>query len=177
MKWLIDSGCSNHMSGDRSLFKSLEVTPQHNICLGDDNLLQVEGVGTVILHANSRKNHILTNVLFVPKLAHILLSVGQLMNTGYKVEFSDGECIVIETKSNNRVARIPMTNHRLFPLEANDVYTAHISQKEADGSTLWHRRYGHLNQRSLHYLIEHQLVDGLPIIDRIQPCEACALGK
>ncbi|XP_039122119.1 uncharacterized protein LOC120258749 [Dioscorea cayenensis subsp. rotundata] len=43
VKWLINSGCSNHMSGDRRLFKNLESTPQHNIRLGDGNLLQVAG--------------------------------------------------------------------------------------------------------------------------------------
>lgn len=39
VKWLINSRCSNHMSGDRRPFKNLENTPQHNIRLGDDNLL------------------------------------------------------------------------------------------------------------------------------------------
>lgn len=51
----------------------------------------------MVLQANSGKNHIQTNVQFVPKLEHNLLSVGQLMNSGYKMEFSDGECTVSET--------------------------------------------------------------------------------
>lgn len=99
------------------------------------------------------------------------------MSSGYKVEFIDGECIVKEVQSNTQVARIPMTSHRLFPLEADDVLAAHVVQRDEDLSTLWHRRYGHLNKRSLNYLNEHQLVDGLPTITHIQPCEACALGK
>ncbi|XP_039135312.1 uncharacterized protein LOC120272535 [Dioscorea cayenensis subsp. rotundata] len=103
--------------------------------------------------------------------------IGQLMSSGYKVEFTDGECIVKEVQSNTQVARIPMTSHRLFPLEADDVLAAHVVQRDEDLSTLWHRRYGHLNKRSLNYLNEHKLVDGLPTITHIQPCEACALGK
>lgn len=122
VKWLIDSGCSNHMSGNLKLFKNLKVTPWHNIRLGDGNLLQVVGVGTLILQLISGKNHVLTDVRFVPKLAHNLLIVGQLINLGYKVEFSDEVCIVSEVQSNIQVARIPMTSHRLFPLGGNDVY-------------------------------------------------------
>lgn len=56
VQWLINSGCSNHMSRDRRQFKNLKNTPQHNIRLGDGNLLQVVGVGIMVLQANSRKN-------------------------------------------------------------------------------------------------------------------------
>lgn len=62
----------------------------------------------------------------MPKLAYNLLSVGQLMNAGYKVEFSNRECTVSEIQTNTQVARISMMSHRLFPLDANDVHVAHV---------------------------------------------------
>lgn len=107
--------------------------------LGDGNLLQVVGVGNVTLKTSSGKESILTNVQFVPSLAHNLLSVGQLMASGYKVQFSDGECSVRDAKTNNLVARIQMKSHRLFPLEAEDVGLAQVAQGDRDLTKLWHR--------------------------------------
>lgn len=119
----------------------------------------------------------LTNVQLVPHLAHNLLSVGQLMNSGYEVNFSRGECIIRDATSKAIVAQVCMTSHRLFPLEADDVHSAHIVQGDEEQSDLWHKRYGHLNQRSLRCLAEKHLVVGLPTITKIEPCEACSFGK
>lgn len=84
------------MSGNKALFHSIEEGPHQTIRLSDGNTLQVAGVGTVLLQASSGKNHILSNVQFVPNLAHNLFSVGQLMSTSYNVEFSGGECLIKE---------------------------------------------------------------------------------
>lgn len=35
--WLIDSGCSNHMSGDQRLFRNLDTTRKQMVRLDDDN--------------------------------------------------------------------------------------------------------------------------------------------
>ncbi|XP_039139947.1 uncharacterized protein LOC120277253 [Dioscorea cayenensis subsp. rotundata] len=43
--WLIDSGCSNIMTGEKSLFQNIEVTPSHSIKVGDGKTLMVEGIG------------------------------------------------------------------------------------------------------------------------------------
>lgn len=34
--WLIDSGCSNHMTGDKTLFNSLDESMEVNVRLGDN---------------------------------------------------------------------------------------------------------------------------------------------
>ncbi|GAV92222.1 hypothetical protein CFOL_v3_35603 [Cephalotus follicularis] len=41
--WFVDSGCSNHMSGTRSVFKELDETQKRQIRLGDNKSIQVEG--------------------------------------------------------------------------------------------------------------------------------------
>lgn len=84
---------------------------------------------------------------------------------------------MIEPQSNTKVAKVKITSHRLFPPEANDVEAAHVVQGKGDTSKLWHKRYGHLNLRSLKYLSKYQLVKGLLNIMEIQLCEACVIGK
>ena len=41
--WFVDSGCSNHMSGMKSIFKELDKTLKSTVRLGDNNGLQAEG--------------------------------------------------------------------------------------------------------------------------------------
>ncbi|XP_074289330.1 uncharacterized protein LOC141614485 [Silene latifolia] len=90
--WFVDSGCSNHMSSSQSLFMDLDTTQKSEVRLGDDKVVQVEGKGTITLSTSSGKKKLIHNVLFVPSLAHNLLSVGQLMSSGYKFLFDDDSC-------------------------------------------------------------------------------------
>lgn len=48
--WLVDSGCSNHMTGDRSLFVNLSEAQKLSVRLGNDKEMLVKGVGTVRIH-------------------------------------------------------------------------------------------------------------------------------
>ena len=42
--WLIDSECSNHMTGVKSLFQDLNETVHQTVRLGDNNEMKVAGV-------------------------------------------------------------------------------------------------------------------------------------
>ena len=70
--WLIDSGCSNHMTGIKSLFQELDETVHQILRLGDNNEMKVAGVGTVALRTSSRRLRIIEQVQYVPNLAHNL---------------------------------------------------------------------------------------------------------
>ena len=74
--WFLDSGCSNHMSGIKSIFRDIDETHKLNVRLGDNKQIQVEGKGTIEVKTNQGKVKYLDNVFFVPTLSHNLLSVG-----------------------------------------------------------------------------------------------------
>ncbi|KAG0486322.1 hypothetical protein HPP92_008417 [Vanilla planifolia] len=42
--WFLDSGCSNHMTGFKHLFSQLDETHKLKVKLGDDKVIQVEGL-------------------------------------------------------------------------------------------------------------------------------------
>ena len=65
--WFLDSGCSNHMTGLRFLFKELDESYKIKVRLGDDKQMQVEGKGIVAISSGGNVK-LLHNVLFVPKL-------------------------------------------------------------------------------------------------------------
>jgi len=77
--WLLDSGCSNHMTDTKSLFKELDETQKIKVQLGNRKEIQVEGKDTVGVHTSNGNAKMLDNVHFFPDLGYNLLSVGQLM--------------------------------------------------------------------------------------------------
>ncbi|XP_073301409.1 uncharacterized protein [Primulina huaijiensis] len=50
--WFLDSGCPNHMTGNKSLFKELDESQKMQVRLGDNELIQVEGKVTIVVGAS-----------------------------------------------------------------------------------------------------------------------------
>ena len=72
--WLIDSGCSNHMSPNLEIFKSLESCTS-KVRNGNGDLLAVKGKETTVVQTITGTK-LIENVLYVPGIALNLLSVG-----------------------------------------------------------------------------------------------------
>ena len=73
--WLIDSGCTNHMTYDKEMFKQLDNTEVKWVRIGNGEHIPVKGKGTVAITSYSGTKT-LTDVLYVPEINQNLLSVG-----------------------------------------------------------------------------------------------------
>jgi hypothetical protein len=63
--WLLDSGCNNHMTGNKDLLSCIDSSISSDITLGDDSLVQVQGKGTVpILTKQDVKKDIKMSIMF-----------------------------------------------------------------------------------------------------------------
>ncbi|KAH7437899.1 hypothetical protein KP509_05G094300 [Ceratopteris richardii] len=102
-KWYIDSGCSNHMSCQGSLFANLQV-PSGKGCVGtgDDTQHMIEHIGDIRLGDTSRAKA-LSNVLHVPTISKNLISVGQMVEKGYHVIFNENGCSIKNPKEGFKV--------------------------------------------------------------------------
>ena len=69
--WYLDSGCSRHMTGDRSLSKVFESKKGGNVTFGDESKSQIKGKGTISLAGLLD----IVNVLYVEGLRVNLLSI------------------------------------------------------------------------------------------------------
>ena len=87
--WFVDSGCSNHMCGERNMFSSLDTAFTHNVKLGNNHKLMVGGKGVVKITL-SGVSYVVNDVYYVPELKNNLLSVGQLQEKGLDVLFKGG---------------------------------------------------------------------------------------
>lgn len=45
--WFLDSGCSNHMTGDKTWFVELDENYKHSVKLGNSSRMMIEGKGSV----------------------------------------------------------------------------------------------------------------------------------
>ncbi|XP_019265852.1 PREDICTED: uncharacterized protein LOC109243382 [Nicotiana attenuata] len=93
--WLIDSGCTNHMTYDRNLFKEFTSIGNKNVRIGNGDYILAKGKGIVAIPTNSGIKKI-SDVLYVPDIDQNLLSVGQLMEKGFKVSFEDKYCFIYD---------------------------------------------------------------------------------
>ena len=104
--WLIDSGCTNHMTNDRELFKDLKPTNITKVRIGNGDYISVKGKGTIAISSGSSTKFI-PDVLFVPEIQQNLLSVGQLIERGFKVAFEDNFCLIRDA-ANQDIFKIKM---------------------------------------------------------------------
>ncbi|KAA8546163.1 hypothetical protein F0562_020943 [Nyssa sinensis] len=146
--WYLDSGCSNHMTGNREIFVELDGNYSSQVKLGDGKSKNVEGKGIVSILTKGGKEKFIHDVLYVPCLTQNLLSVGQMIQKGYKLVFDGEECLIFDKKNSTTVAKVDMTSNRVFPLGASLSDQVVLKSESADESYIWHLRYGHLNDKA-----------------------------
>ncbi|GJY58052.1 hypothetical protein Tco_0457944 [Tanacetum coccineum] len=87
--WVVDSGCSKHMTGDRSLLRNFIEKFMGTVRFGNDNFAAITGYGDYI-HGNITICH----VYYVEGLGHNLFSVGQFCDGDLEVAFRSNTCYV-----------------------------------------------------------------------------------
>ncbi|KAG6383152.1 hypothetical protein SASPL_157102 [Salvia splendens] len=133
----VRSGCSNHMTGDEKQFRDIDRTIKSQVKLGNGELVDVEGKGTIAVNTN-KGTRLIKDVMLVPKLDANLLSVGQMMDKGYSLIFKDDSCKIYDNKNIDLVvAEVKMQKQRNFPLCWQYIEAALKAQE--DPSWLWHR--------------------------------------
>ena len=115
--WFLDSGASNHMTSvEHSFLDSHPYLGKEKITTANGDQLLISGVGTITLSSVTGQSITLSNVYFVPKLSANLLSVGQLIDEGYLVNFSSSGC-VIQGRQTGKVIATGSKHGRLFLLD------------------------------------------------------------
>jgi hypothetical protein len=92
--WLIDSGCSRHMAGDRGWFSSLvPVVTRRYITFGDN------GRGRVLSEGEIKVSDKITlrRVALVLSLGYNLLSMSQLLDEGFELLFQPGGSRIMDS--------------------------------------------------------------------------------
>nr|GEX61724.1 copia-type polyprotein [Tanacetum cinerariifolium] len=176
--WFFDSGCSNHMSGNKEWFTDLDENFKHTVKLGNDSRINVTGRGNVRMKVNGI-TQVITSVYYIPELKTNLLSVGQLQEKGLAVLIQNNMCKVFHSRR-GVIMQAEMSGNRMFYFKAvmasssSNCYQTRVE----DEAQLWHSRFGHLHYKALRTLAESGMVEGMPIIkDSQELCSHCLVGK
>lgn len=144
---------------------------------GDGSLVEIEGIGSVMLQTKKDGHKVLTEVYFIPKLKSNIMSLGQLEEGGCKIVIEEGFCNVFDVER-SLLARAPRVKNRLYLLKMQLPAPVCLVAKADDVAWLWHGRYGHLNFWALRELGMKGMVEGMPLLDQVEEfCDGCALGK
>ncbi|XP_073367961.1 uncharacterized protein [Aegilops tauschii subsp. strangulata] len=88
--WYLDTGASNHMTGDRAAFTELDNTITGSVRFGDGSVVQIEGRDTVALAIEGGAQHALMDVYYIPRLKSSVVSLGQLDENGCDINVHHG---------------------------------------------------------------------------------------
>jgi hypothetical protein len=66
--WYLDTGASNHMTGDRAAFAELDEVVRGNVRFGDGSVVQIMGCGTIDFSIDGGPQRAFRDVYYIPKL-------------------------------------------------------------------------------------------------------------
>ncbi|GJU60118.1 retrovirus-related pol polyprotein from transposon TNT 1-94 [Tanacetum coccineum] len=174
--WYLDSGCSRHMTGDRSKLINYVEKFIGTVQFGNDQFAAIVGYGDYKIG-----DTIITRVYYVEGLSHNLFSVGQFCDAGLEVAFRKYTCYIRNKDKVDLLKGSRTTN--LYSISLKDMMEASpvclLSKASSTKSWLWHRRLNHLNFGTLNELARKDLVRGLPKLkyEKEHLCPSCQLGK
>ena len=176
--WVLDSGCTNHMTGERSMFSSYtpKMDSNENILFGDNSKGDVIGLGKVAITLE----HSITNVLHVDSLGYNLLSVSQLCEMGFNCLFTD-KGVKVFRREDSSIVFMGHLKNKLYLVDFNkskpNLETCLVAKSSM--GWLWHRWLAHVGMRNLVKLQKDEHILGLTNVhfekDRI--CSTCQAGK
>src|SRR3954463_11620532 len=176
MSWYLDSGCSWHMTGKRSMFQDLVLKSSREVKFEGDQKGKIIGSGTISI-GNAPS---ITNVLLVDGLAHNLLSISQLSDNGYDIIFNQKSCKVISQKDGSILFTGKRKNN-VYKTDLKDLKNQKVTylMSVSEEQWVWHRRLGHASLRKISQINKLNLVRGLPNLKYKSDalCEACQKGK
>jgi hypothetical protein len=158
--WIIDSGCTNHMTGEKKVFTSYvkNKDSQDTIIFGDGNQGKVKGLGKIAVTTE----HSISNVFLVESIGYNLLSISQLCHMGYSYLFTNIETSAFR-RSDDPLAFKGVLDGKLylvdFAKENVELDTCLIAKTNL--GWLWHRRLAYVGMKNLHKLLKGEHVLGL----------------
>ena len=173
--WFLDSGCSNHVTGNISMFSMLEENVKSQVTLGTDSKVSVMGKGRVSVLTEKGERRSISDVYYVYDMKCNILNIGQLIHKDYNVFFEDDVCTIMDNPPSKKcIAQVKMTRNKIFPLKmranlkkgvAMAAVTQETFQREAqDENWLLNLRFGHLNFGGLNLLHRKEMIKRLPLI-------------
>ncbi|RVW41703.1 hypothetical protein CK203_082063 [Vitis vinifera] len=163
--WILDSGASDHLSGNKDLFSSITTTfALPIVTLANGSQTVVKGIGLALPLPSLP----LISVLYTPECPFNLISISKITCTlNCSITFSD-KFVTLQDRSTGKTIGIGRESQGLYHLTSDSSPAVCIS---TDAPLLIHNRLGHPSLSKF-----QKMVPRLSTLSSL-PCESCQLGK
>ena len=136
---MLDSGCTQHMTGDSRMFNSINENESNridSITFGDNGKSKVKGLGKIAISNDLS----ISNVLLVESLNFNLLSVAQLCDLSFKFIFGVDDVEIISIDGSNFIFKgFRYENLYLVDFNASETQLSTCLFTKSSMGWLWHR--------------------------------------
>ena len=175
--WYLDNGASNHMTGNKNYFKSIDETITGKVRFCDDSRINIEGKGSILFITQTGENKLLSNVYYIPNLRSNIISLGRAMKSGYDVRMRE-DYLTLHDRDENLIVKANRSRNRLYKVLMEVGNTKCLQLEVQSDFARWHARLGHIGLESMKLMIQKEVVLGIPKIEvEKETCESCMLGK
>lgn len=175
--WYLDNGASNHMTGQRSKFKSLDEGVMGQVRFGDGSTVDIKGKGSIGFKCKTGEEITFHEVYYIPRLCNNIISLGQLSETGNKIVLKDMYLWVYEDDG-RLIMKVKRSTNKLYKIILETVETNCMLTRVEQNSWLWHARLGHVNFGAMTMMTTGKMAHGLPeLIQPRESCEGCLMSK
>lgn len=88
--WVLDTGCSFHMTCRRDWIMDFEETETGKVRMGNDTYSEVKGIGNIRVENADGSTILLSQVRYIPEMSKNLISLGTLEDKGCWFESREG---------------------------------------------------------------------------------------
>nr|GFA93419.1 hypothetical protein [Tanacetum cinerariifolium] len=174
--FIVESGCSKHMTGNLKLLINFVEKFIGTVKFGNDQIAPILGYEDLVQGSVTIKR-----VYYVEGLNHNLFSVGQFCDVDLEVAFRKSTCFIRDLKGNDLLTGSHGTDLYSITLQDTNCPNPICLMAKATSSQpwLWHRRLFHLNFDTINLLSKNDIVVGIPKLKFIKDhlCSSCELGK
>ncbi|KAL2253784.1 UNVERIFIED_CONTAM: Retrovirus-related Pol polyprotein from transposon TNT 1-94 [Sesamum indicum] len=170
-EWLIDSGCTFHMSPFKDIFSNLRYEHVGFVSMANEKKCEIKGLGDISLCFEEGYKMILKNVRYVPDLSHNLISCAALEEEGLEGRWGKG---IMKVMKGSLVVFKAERKRNLYICTATYENIA-ASALENNKTNLWHKRLGHISMKGLDFLRKDGILNDC--LGKLEFCDECIMGK
>ncbi|GJQ95879.1 retrovirus-related pol polyprotein from transposon TNT 1-94 [Tanacetum coccineum] len=172
--WYLESGCSRHMTGVKNYLHKYVEQPGPKVVFGDDSTCTTKGYGSIKCNGI-----VFTKVAFVNGLKYNLISISQLYDAKYIVQFNEKRGTIFNSKKEVVMIALRVRDLYVLDMTSSTQESCFFVKVFENLNWLWHKRLADLNFKKINKLAKQNLVIGLPslVYSKDKPCLSCEKGK
>ncbi|XP_010412760.1 PREDICTED: uncharacterized protein LOC104699114 [Camelina sativa] len=163
--WYLDNGASNHMTGNKEFFSSLDENIKGRVKFGDGSYVNIIGKCSIVFVTKSGERRALKEIYYIPDLKHNIISLGQATENGCEVKMK-GNKLTLSDSHEQLLVQVVRSPNRLYKTPLEISFQKCLSIQEEEATWTWHARLGHISVGVMNNMVRKDMVVGMPQVLR-----------